>query len=207
MHPQFWPESLDYRGKRVVVIGSGATAVTIVPSMAQGAQVTMLQRSPTYMVARPDQDAIANFLRKVLPDSWAYALTRFKNVGLQNFFYKRARTAPEKVRAQLLGLVKQMLPEGYDVEKHFTPRYNPWDQRLCLVPNSDLFKAIRNGSVEIVTDEIETVTADGLRLKSGAELPADIVVTATGLQLSVLADVPFTVDGEAVDLIPIPIAV
>ena len=200
VHPQFWPESLDYRGKRVVVIGSGATAVTIVPSMAQGgAQVTMLQRSPTYMVARPDQDAIANFLRKVLPDSWAYALTRFKNVGLQNFFYKRARTAPEKVRAQLLGLVKQMLPEGYDVEKHFTPRYNPWDQRLCLVPNSDLFKAIRNGSVEIVTDEIETVTADGLRLKSGAELPADIVVTATGLQLSVLADVPFTVDGEAVD--------
>ena len=200
VHPQFWPESLDYRGKRVVVIGSGATAVTIVPSMAQGgAQVTMLQRSPTYMVARPDQDAIANFLRKVLPDSWAYALTRFKNVGLQNLFYKRARTAPEKVRAQLLGLVKQMLPAGYDIEKHFTPRYNPWDQRLCLVPNSDLFKAIRNGSVEIVTDEIETVTADGLRLKSGAELPADIVVTATGLQLSVLADVPFTVDGEAVD--------
>ena len=200
VHPQFWPESLDYSGKRVVVIGSGATAVTIVPSMAQGgAQVTMLQRSPTYMVARPDQDAIANFLRKVLPDSWAYALTRFKNVGLQNFFYKRARKAPEKVRAQLLSLVKQMLPEGYDVEKHFTPRYNPWDQRLCLVPNSDLFKAIRNGSVEVVTDEIDTVTADGLRLKSGAELAADIVVTATGLQLSVLADVPFTVNGEAVD--------
>ena len=200
VHPQFWPERLDYRGKRVVVIGSGATAVTIVPSMAEGgAQVTMLQRSPTYMVSMPDRDAIANFLRKVLPDSWAYALTRFKNVRLQDFFYKRARKAPEKVRAQLLRLVKRMLPDGYDVAKHFTPRYNPWDQRLCLVPNSDLFKAIKNGSVEVVTDEIDTVTSDGLRLKSGTKLPADILVTATGLKLTVLADVPFTVDGQPID--------
>ena len=200
VHPQFWPERLDYGGKRVVVVGSGATAVTIVPSMAEGgAQVTMLQRSPTYMVSMPDRDAIANFLRKVLPDSWAYALTRFKNVRLQDFFYKRARKAPEKVRAQLLRLVKKMLPAGYDVEKHFTPRYNPWDQRLCLVPNSDLFKAIKNGSVEVVTDEIDTVTRDGVQLKSGMKLPADILVTATGLKLSVLADVPFTVDAQAID--------
>ena len=167
VHPQFWPESLDYRGKRAVVIGSGATAVTIVPSMAKdGAKVTMLQRSPTYMVAMPDTDPIANLLGSILPDTWAYALTRFKNIRLQDFFYKRARKAPEKVRVQLLKLVKRMLPEDYDVERHFTPRYNPWDQRLCLVPNSDLFKAIKNGSVEVVTDEIDTVTSDGVQLKS-----------------------------------------
>ena len=200
VHPQFWPENLDHLRKRVVVIGSGATAVTIVPSMAKdGTKVTMLQRSPTYMVAMPDTDPIANFLRKILPGGWAYALTRFKNIRLQDFFYKRARKAPEKVRAQLLRLVKRMLPEDYDVEKHFTPTYNPWDQRLCLVPNSDLFKAIKNGSVEVVTDEIDIVTSDGLQLKSGMKLPADILVTATGLKLSVLADVPFTVDGQAID--------
>lgn len=200
VHPQFWPESLDYCGKRVVVIGSGATAVTIVPSMAKdGAKVTMLQRSPTYMVAMPDTDPIANLLRSILPDTWAYALTRSKNIWLQDFFYKRARKAPGKVRAQLLRLVKRMLPEDYDVKKHFTPRYNPWDQRLCLVPNSDLFKAIKNGSVEVVTDEIDTVISDGLKLKSGIKLPADVLVTATGLKLSVLADVPFTMDGQAID--------
>ena len=200
VHPQFWPENLDHLRKRVVVIGSGATAVTIVPSMAKdGAKVTMLQRSPTYMVAMPDTDPIANFLRKILPGGWAYALTRFKNIRLQDFFYKRARKAPAKVRSQLLRLVKRMLPEDYDVEKHFTPSYNPWDQRLCLVPNSDLFKAIKNGSVEVVTDEIDIVTSDGLQLKSGMKLPADILVTATGLKLSVLADVPFTVDGQAID--------
>ena len=158
-----------------MVIGSGATAVTIVPSMAKdGAKVTMLQRSPTYMVAMPDTDPIANLLRSILPDTWAYALTRFKNIRLQDFFYKRARKAPKKVRVQLLKLVKRMLPEDYDVERHFTPRYNPWDQRLCLVPNSDLFKAIKNGSVEVVTDEIDTVTNDGVQLKSGMKLPADI---------------------------------
>ena len=200
VHPQFWPDNLDDCRKRVVVIGSGATAVTIVPSMAKdGTKVTMLQRSPTYMVAMPDTDPIANFLRKILPGGWAYALTRFKNIRLQDFFYKRARKAPEKVRTQLLSLVKRMLPEDYDVEKHFTPSYNPWDQRLCLVPNSDLFKAIKNGSVEVVTDEIDTVTRDGVQLKSGMKLPADILVTATGLKLSVLADVPFTVDAQAID--------
>ena len=200
VHPQFWPEDLDYANKRVVVIGSGATAVTLVPSMAaEGAKVTMLQRSPTYVVARPDEDAVANLLRKALPESWAYELTRFKNVAMQNYFYKQSRSAPEKVRNQLLRLVKQLLPDGYDVDKHFTPRYNPWDQRLCLVPNGDLFKAIRNGTVDVVTDEIDTVTEQGIRLKSGDELSADIIVTATGLKLALLADVPFTVDGESVD--------
>ena len=137
---------MDYSGKRVVVIGSGATAVTLVPSMANGgAQVTMLQRSPTYMVSRPDQDYVANFLRKILPERLAYALTRFKNVEMQNYFYKQTRKAPEKIRKQLLGIVKQLLPEGFDVKKHFTPSYNPWDQRLCLVPNADLFEAIKDG--------------------------------------------------------------
>ena len=200
VHPQFWPEDLDYAGKRVVVIGSGATAVTLVPSMAaKGAQVTMLQRSPTYMVARPDQDAAANFLRKVLPERWAYSLTRLKNVTMQRRVYEGSRKAPEHVRKQLLDLVTEMLPEGYDVKKHFTPSYNPWDQRLCLVPNADLFRAIKKGTVEIVTDEIDTVTAQGIRLMSGDELPADIVITATGLQMQILAGVPFTVDGEAVN--------
>lgn len=200
VHPQFWPEDLDYAEKRVVIIGSGATAVTLAPSMADtGAKVTMLQRSPTYVVARPDQDAVANFLRKILPESWAYKLTRFKNVTMQNYVYKQSRKAPEKMRKQLLGFVKQWLPEGYDVDKHFTPRYNPWDQRLCLVPNGDLFKAIKKGTVEVVTDEIDTVTEQGIRLKSGGELAADIIVTATGLKLALLADVPFSVDGDAVD--------
>jgi cation diffusion facilitator CzcD-associated flavoprotein CzcO len=166
---------------------------------AEGAKVTMLQRSPTYVVARPDEDAVANVLRKALPESWAYRLTRFKNVAMQNYFYKQSRKAPERVRKQLLGLVKQWLPSGYDVDKHFTPRYNPWDQRLCLVPNGDLFKAIKKGMVEVVTDEIDTVTEQGIRLKSEGELAADIIVTATGLKLALLADVPFSVDGDAVD--------
>ena len=200
VHPQFWPENLNYDGKRVVVIGSGATAVTLVPSMAAGgAQVTMLQRSPTYMVARPDQDALANFLRKVLPERLAYRLTRFKNVALQGYFYKQARKAPAKAREQMLGFVRRLLPEGYDVKKHFTPNYNPWDQRICLVPNADLFRAIKQGSVEVVTDVIDTVTEQGIRLTSGAQLEADIIVTATGLKLALLADVPFTVDGERVE--------
>lgn len=200
VHPQFWPEDLQYEGRKVVVIGSGATAVTLVPSLAKaGAQVTMLQRSPTYMVARPDHDAVANFLRKVLPDSWAYGLTRLKNVTLQNYLYKQTRKKPEQVKQRLLGFVKQLLPDGYDVDKHFTPSYNPWDQRLCLVPNADLFKAIKTGAADVVTDEIDTVTPHGIRLKSGEVLDADIIVTATGLKLVVLANVPFTVDGEVVD--------
>ena len=201
VHPQFWPEDLDHSGKRVVVIGSGATAVTLVPSMAaEGAKVTMLQRSPTYVVARPDEDAVANVLRKALPESWAYRLTRFKNVAMQNYFYKQSRKAPERVRKQLLGLVKQWLPSGYDVDTHFTPRYNPWDQRLCLVPDDDLFRAIQSGKASVVTDHIEKITEQGVQLVSGEHLDADIVVCATGLELVVLGGAEFTLDGETIDL-------
>jgi len=200
VHPQRWPEDLDYAGKRVVVIGSGATAMTLVPAMAEDAgHVIMLQRSPTYVVSRPDRDAIANFLRKVLPGDVAYRLTRWKNIALQRWFYGRTRKAPEKVKRQLLKWVRDELGDDFDVEKHFTPDYDPWDQRLCLVPNSDLFRALRCGRASVVTDTIETFTETGIRLASGEELEADIVVTATGLDLVVLGGVRFAIDGEPVD--------
>ena len=200
VHPQAWPDDLDYAGKRVVVIGSGATAVTLVPAMADdAAHVTMLQRSPTYVVSRPDQDAIANGLRKVLPDGIAYDITRLKNTTLQQVLYKRMRTQPEKSKAQLLKMVRKELGEDYDVDTHFTPRYNPWDQRMCLVPNSDLFTAISSGRASVVTDLIDTFTPTGIRLQSGDELDADIIVTATGLQLVTLGEMDFVVDGEPVD--------
>jgi cation diffusion facilitator CzcD-associated flavoprotein CzcO len=197
VRPQFWPEDLDYRGKRVVVIGSGATAVTIVPEMAKdAAHVVMLQRSPTYMVSRPSSDGIADALRKTLPSHLAYHIVRWKNVLLQMLFFKLARSRPAKVKEKLLDEVKKLLPEGYDVGTHFTPRYNPWDQRLCLVPDADMFEAIGRGSASIVTGEIERFTPGGIRLKTGEEIEADIVVTATGLKLQLLSDVEFTVDGE-----------
>ncbi len=160
VHPQFWPEDLDYKDKKVVVIGSGATAVTIVPEMAKDAgHVVMLQRSPTYMVSRPSEDGIANFLRRVLPSKLAYGIVRWKNVLLQLVFFNLARKRPAKVKEKLLDEVRKLLPQGYDVGTHFTPRYNPWDQRLCLVPDADMFEAISNGSAEIVTGEIESFTA------------------------------------------------
>ncbi|MEZ5372620.1 MAG: NAD(P)/FAD-dependent oxidoreductase [Microthrixaceae bacterium] len=200
VHPQQWPDDLDYAGKRVVIIGSGATAVTLVPSMAATAEhVTMLQRSPTYVVSRPAKDALANAMRKVLPDQLAYNLTRWKNSRLQEFVYRKTRTDPDKVKARLLGMVRAELGEDYDVETHFTPSYNPWDQRLCLIPDSDLFKAIRSGAAEVVTDHIETFTETGIELVSGRELPADVIVTATGLELVTLGEVDFTVDGEQVN--------
>jgi monooxygenase len=200
IHPQAWPEDLDHAGKRVVVIGSGATAMTLVPSMAEtAAKVIMLQRSPTYVVARPEQDAVANRLRKLLPAKWAYALTRWKNTALQGFFYRQTRRRPERVKAMILGGVRQALGPDYDVETHFTPRYNPWDQRLCLVPNGDLFAAIKSGKAEVVTDQIEGFTETGVRLTSGVELPADIIVTATGLNLAMLGEAAFSVDGVPVD--------
>ena len=200
VHPQQWPEDLDYAGKKVVVIGSGATAMTLVPAMAKDiAHIVMLQRSPTYVVSRPDKDVIANALRRVLPDRCAYAITRWKNVALQQLFYGRSRTHPEHVIAKLLDRVRKELGPGYDVATHFTPRYNPWDQRLCLVPNSDLFEAIRSGKASIVTDHIERFTATGILLKSGKELRADIIVTATGLNLVVLGEMQFVVDGVPVD--------
>lgn len=200
VHPQEWPSDLDYRGKRVVVIGSGATAMTLIPAMAEEAgHVVMLQRSPTYVISRPDKDALANFLRRVLPEKAAYAITRWKNTAMQQWMYARTRTAPDKVRKKLLKWVRDELGPDFDVETHFTPRYDPWDQRLCLVPNSDLFRAIRSGKASVVTDLIDKFTETGLRLRSGEELEADIIVTATGLNLVVLGGAEFSVDGRRVD--------
>jgi cation diffusion facilitator CzcD-associated flavoprotein CzcO len=200
VHPQQWPEDLEYSDQRVIVIGSGATAMTLVPAMAKTAgHVTMLQRSPTYVAAGPDVDKVANALRKVLPEGLAYRITRLKNTKLQQFLYGRTRTQPEKVRKVLLQRVRKALPAGYDVDKHFTPSYNPWDQRLCLVPNGDLFDAISNGTASVVTDHIDTFTPTGIRLASGEELQADIVVTATGLNLVQLGEVQIAVDGHDVD--------
>lgn len=200
VHPQEWPQNLDYAGKRVVVIGSGATAVTIVPSMAQhAAHVTMLQRSPTYMVSRPDHDALANRMRKVLPEKMAYNITRFKNTWRQQLVYNKTRTDPEKVKKLLLGGIQLELGADYDIAKHFTPNYNPWDQRLCLVPNGDFFKAMREGKASVVTDHIASFTETGIQLTSGEHLEADVIVTATGLELVTLGEMDFMVDGKQVD--------
>ena len=200
IHPQHWPETLDYAGKRVIVIGSGATAVTLVPEMAKAAaHVTMLQRSPTYMVSRPSEDKIANRLRQLLPSKIAYGLTRWKNVLFGMYFYNKTRTNPEGVNKFVLDKVRELLPPGYDMA-HFTPSYNVWDQRLCLVPDDDLFAAIRDGSTEVVTGQIERFTEKGIALKDGRELEADIIVTATGLNVQLLSGVQFTVDGAPVEL-------
>jgi cation diffusion facilitator CzcD-associated flavoprotein CzcO len=198
-HPQDWPRDLAYAGKRVIVIGSGATAMTIVPAIAEEAEhVTMLQRSPTYVVSRPDEDVIANTLRRFLPESLVYRITRAKNVFLQRKMYERTRTAPDKVKRFLLRQLRKHLdPET--VEKHFTPRYDPWDQRVCLIPNADLFEAIRSGRASVETAHIDCITKKGIRLQSGDELEADIIVVATGLTLKLLGGVRFSVDGEAVD--------
>ncbi len=200
VHPQFWPEDLDYAGKKVVVIGSGATAMTLIPAMAkEAAHVVMLQRSPTYVISRPAKDAVANALRAILPEKWAYAITRWKNVALQQYIYRLSRTRPSKVKDALLKAARKELGPDYDIATHFTPRYNPWDQRLCLVPNGDLFEALRSGKASVVTDHIETFTETGLALRSGKTLDADIVVMATGLELVVLGETEFAVDGERVD--------
>ena len=200
VHPQIWQEDLDYQDKQVIVIGSGATAVTLVPELAQdAAKVVMLQRSPTYIVSRPDEDKIANLLRKLLPEKLAYAIVRWKNINFQQFFYRRTRKEPEKIKNVLIKMVREELGDNYDVEQHFTPNYNPWDRRLCLAPNGDLFKAIKSGKAEVVTDEIDTFTEKGILLKSGTELTADIIVTATGLDLLVLGGVEFLVDGQPVE--------
>ncbi len=201
VHPQAWPEDLDDTGARVVVIGSGATAMTLVPAMARtAAHVTMLQRSPTYVVAAPDVDRVADVLRRVLPAKAAYAITRRKNTLVQQLLYRRTRTRPEKVRARLLAMVRAELGPDADVDRHFTPSYDPWDQRLCLVPNGDLFEAIRSGRASVVTDHIDTFTETGIRLRSGDELAADLVVTATGLELVTLGEIEVVVDGEPVDI-------
>ena len=199
IHPQEWPEDLDVAGKRVVVIGSGATAVTLVPALARlGARVTMLQRSPSYVFSLPMKDVVAEWLAKVLPRRAAYAAARWKNIKLATAVYQICQRYPERAKAFLQGGVRRRLPAGYDVDTHFTPTYGPWDQRMCLVPDADLFKAISAGDAEVVTDHIETFTASGLRLKSGRELEADIVVTATGLNLHPLGGIELAVDGEPV---------
>ncbi|MEO8780744.1 MAG: NAD(P)/FAD-dependent oxidoreductase [Bradyrhizobium sp.] len=200
VHPQKWTDDVDYAGKRVVVIGSGATAVTLVPEMAKkAAHVTMLQRSPTYVVSRPAQDPVANKLRAKLPAKLAYHLIRWRNVMWGMYFFQLSRRKPERVKQLILGGVKMALGPDYDIGTHFTPRYNPWDQRLCLVPDGDLFKAIREKRAEVVTSQIETFTAKGIRLKDGSELEADIIVTATGLNLQVLGGLEVSVDGRNVD--------
>jgi monooxygenase len=200
VHPQQWPEDLNYQEKRVVVIGSGATAVTLVPALARtAAQVTMLQRSPSYIVARPSEDPFANRILKRLPNRFAHHLLRWKNIFLGMYFFSFARRKPEHVKKMIRGFVRQYLGPDYDVDKHFSPRYNPWDQRLCLAADGDLFFAIRSGKAAIVTDEIETFTPRGLRLKSGGELEADIIVTATGLNLRLLGGLQVEIDGAPAD--------
>ena len=199
VHPQKWPENLDYAGKRVLVIGSGATAVTLVPAMTDKASiVTMLQRSPTYIVARPARDVIADWLYAKLPERLAHTLARWKSILLQMYFYNAARKKPEAAKQRIIELAQAELGPGIDVQ-HFTPRYNPWDQRLCLVPDGDLFKAIREGKASVVTDEIETFTETGLKLRSGKVLPADIIVTATGLVMKLMGGMELVVDGRSVD--------
>jgi len=200
VHPQFWPDNLDHADKKVVVIGSGATAMTLVPNMSrQAAHVTMLQRSPTYVISRPSIDGLANWLRRVLPPKLAYNLVRWRNTVWQQWMYKLTRVAPGVVKRSLLKKVRAEIGELVDVEKHFTPRYNPWDQRLCLVPDDDLFRAIQSGKASVVTDHIEKITESGVQLVSGAHLDADIIVCATGLDLVVLGGAEFTLDGEAID--------
>ncbi len=197
VHPQFWPEDLNYAEKRVVVIGSGATAVTLVPEMAKAAaHVTMLQRSPTYVVTRPSEDRVAQWLKRCVPGRVAYALTRWKNVLVSIFFYQLARRRPEQMKQRIVGMAREQVGPQFDVAAHFTPRYNPWDQRMCIVPDGDLFRQIRQGRASVVTDTIERFIERGLKLASGVELPADIVVMATGLELNVLGDVTLRIDGR-----------
>jgi monooxygenase len=201
VHPQFWPDDINYAGKRVVVIGSGATAVTLVPSMAdEAAHVTMLQRSPSYVLSLPGQDPLAKLARRILPRKWAYAVIRWKNVLVTSAFFQLSRRRPELIKKILRKGVVRRLPTGFDVDVHFKPRYNPWDQRMCLVPDGDLFEAISRRQVSVVTDEIDTFTERGIRLKSGDELDADLVITATGLNLQPLGGLEPVIDGQPVDV-------
>ncbi len=200
VHPQFWPASLDYAGKRVVVIGSGATAVTLVPALAKTAgHVVMLQRSPSYIFSRPSNDRIAGLLRRTLPPALAGRLTRAKNIAQEVFYYRMARAKPADFKRRLIDMVSKEVGPDIDVARHFTPTYDPWDQRVCLVPDSDLFEAIRDKSASVETDHIERFTETGIQLRSGKEIAADIVVSATGLKVVAMGGVAFTVDGAAVD--------
>jgi cation diffusion facilitator CzcD-associated flavoprotein CzcO len=199
IHPQHWPEDLDYAGKRVVVIGSGATAVTLIPAMAdKTAHITMLQRTPTYIMPLPRQDAFANTLKKVLPPKLAYAITRKKNIARQRWFFAFCQRFPNAARKLIRAANAKFLPEGYPIDVHFNPPYGPWDQRLCAVPDADLFTAIRRGKASVVTDRIETFTERGIQLASGKELEADIIVTATGLNVQLFGGISLDIDGKAV---------
>jgi monooxygenase len=201
VHPQFWPADLDYAGKRVVVVGSGATAVTLVPAMAEtAAHVTMLQRSPSYVVSLPSEDVIARLLTRVLGQRRAHAASRWKNALQGTVVYELSQRRPALMRKLLRNLAVRQLPAGYDVDTHFSPSYNPWDQRMCIVPDGDLFRVIKDGSASVATGRIATFTEHGVRLESGAELDADIVVTATGLQLVAFGGAGLTVDGKPVAL-------
>jgi monooxygenase len=201
IHPQKWPEALRYEGKRVVVIGSGATAVTLVPAMAEtAAHVVMLQRSPTYIVARPSEEALAKRFGRWLPPRLTHAVVRWKNIALQLYLFRLSRRKPAAVRAGILKLAQAAVGPGIDAATHFNPRYEPWDQRVCLVPDGDLFAALRNGKASVVTGEIETFTETGLRLVSGETLEADIVVTATGLKLRLMGGIKIEVDGKPVEV-------
>ncbi|ARN72709.1 flavin-containing monooxygenase [Oceanicoccus sagamiensis] len=200
-HAQHWPEDLDYKGKRVVVIGSGATAVTLVPAMAkETSSLVMLQRTPTYIANVPSEDPMAKTLRKFLPDSWVFRLTRWKKVLFQIYVYHLSRTKPRQLKKFLLGEVKKALGPDYDIRPHFTPDYNPWDQRLCAVPDGDMFDVIRNGQAEVVTDHIGQFNEAGIALKSGKQLDADIVVLATGLNLKFIGGISHSIDGKAIDI-------
>ncbi|MCP5131320.1 MAG: NAD(P)/FAD-dependent oxidoreductase [Pseudomonadales bacterium] len=200
IHPQKWPADLDYAGKKIIVIGSGATAVTLVPSLAEtAANVIMLQRSPTYIASRPEQDAFGNAARKYLPAGLAYSVTRWKNILWGMYTYRLSRRRPELIKKFIINGVREYLGRDYDVEKHFTPSYNPWDQRVCLVPDGDLFKAIKRGAVTMVTDHIDRFTETGIALKSGEQLAADIIVTATGLNAEIFSGMQLSVDGTPVE--------
>ena len=199
IHPQLWPDNFDYSGKRVVVIGSGATAVTLVPALTdKAAHVTMLQRSPSYVLSLPEGDPLSALLRRFLPETWVYRLARTRNVAMQMLFYSLAKAWPRLVRKLLLGLAKRQLGADFDM-RHFSPRYKPWDERVCVVPNGDLFTVLRAGKASVVTEHIDGFTAKGIRLKTGEELPADVIISATGLQLQLFGGMQVTVDGVPFD--------
>jgi monooxygenase len=201
IHPQHWPEDLDIAGKRIIIIGSGATAITLAPTLAEGgATVTLLQRSPTYVISRPAEDPLANRLRKFLPASWTHGIVRWKNILMQMFLYQLSQRRPQVVKGLLLKGIRAQLGPDYDVKKHFKPSYNPWDQRICLVPDGDFFKAIRSGGVTMVTDHIDTFTPEGIRLQSGEQLQADIIISATGLKMELMAGVSVSVNQKPIRL-------
>ena len=201
IHPQKWDPSFDYSNKKIVVIGSGATAVTIVPEMAKTAKhVTMLQRSPTYVVAAPERDNLANKLRKYLPLKFTYWFIRWRNILRQQYYFRLCKKYPKGVKNVIIREVKKKLGNDFDVKTHFTPKYNPWDQRMCLVPDGDLFEQINQGKASVVTDHIKNFTENGILLKSGKELKADVIITATGLNLEMLSTVEFFIDNKSVDI-------